>query len=324
MIYVSIIIPVYNLQGYLEECLESVLHQTYKSLQIILVDDGSTDSSLNICNCYAGKDCRILVEHQDNQGVSAARNLGLKKATGEYVFFIDGDDTIAPNYIESYLDKAKETCADIVIGGFTKTEQEHTNTVTPKPGIYNTKDFFSLLCKEGTQIYGYVWCKLFRFQLIKENAIFFNEKMNSQEDLDFMLSVYGKARKICCFDHCGYFYEYASNTRKALPESVLGNQVKLFNLATDADADTNSMHSRFQSMLYTWLYHAKSVQDINTIINMNIPIELLDDLGSQRWEVKTIIRYFKKKDARFIFRYFFCRRVFRNFLVKVHLAEAIK
>ena len=97
---VSIIVPIYNKEKYLEKCLDSILGQTYRDLEIILVDDGSTDNSLAICQRYAEKDPRIKIYHKPNGGVSSARNLGLEKSTGKYISFVDPDDFIHSEFIE--------------------------------------------------------------------------------------------------------------------------------------------------------------------------------------------------------------------------------
>jgi len=113
---VSIIIPVYNVEDYLVECLHSVITQTFKDIEIILVDDGSTDRSLEIINSFAGKDERIKIIHQTNSGVSAARNTGICASSGEYVLFVDSDDMIMPNSVEKLYKKANETGSDLLLG----------------------------------------------------------------------------------------------------------------------------------------------------------------------------------------------------------------
>ena len=102
---ISIIVPVYNLEKYLPRCLNSVCNQTYKNLEIILVDDGSTDKSSDICDNWAKKDSRIIVIHKKNGGVSSARNAGIKKATGEYIHFVDGDDWLELNCYEKIVER---------------------------------------------------------------------------------------------------------------------------------------------------------------------------------------------------------------------------
>ena len=113
---ISIIVPIYNIEKYISKCIDSVLAQTYKDWELILVDDGSTDNSGKICDEYALKDSRIKVIHKKNEGVTATRNRGVKEAKGEFLFFIDGDDYITENTLELFINKQKENDADLVRG----------------------------------------------------------------------------------------------------------------------------------------------------------------------------------------------------------------
>ena len=114
---VSIIIPVYNVDNYLSRCIESVVNQSYANIEIIIVDDGSTDGSACICDCWAMKDSRIIVVHQTNGGLSSARNAGLELAHGDYVMFVDSDDSIDTSMVERLIDRAAVNDVDIVITG---------------------------------------------------------------------------------------------------------------------------------------------------------------------------------------------------------------
>lgn len=122
---VSVIIPIYNVEKYLRDCVDSVLEQTYQDLQIILVDDGSTDSCGNICDVYSGKDFRIQVIHKENGGLSDARNAGLAVAKGEFVLYLDSDDYLVPSALETLLEMQGKTNADIVLGNFYYTFPDH-------------------------------------------------------------------------------------------------------------------------------------------------------------------------------------------------------
>ena len=112
---ISVIIPLYNAEKYLKNCITSVVGQTYRNLEIILVDDGSNDNSLSICEKFALQDNRIKVFHQNNGGVASARNKGLSEASGEFIAWVDSDDSIEPEYIEKLYDAVKEYNADISI-----------------------------------------------------------------------------------------------------------------------------------------------------------------------------------------------------------------
>ena len=112
---ISIIVPIYNREKYLSECIDSILVQSYSDFEVLLIDDGSTDRSGEICDEYAQKDARIRVFHKENGGVSSARNVGLDNATGEWIAFVDSDDWVGEKYLESF---SGHLDADLVIGGF--------------------------------------------------------------------------------------------------------------------------------------------------------------------------------------------------------------
>lgn len=134
---ISIITPVYNIEKYIGECIKSVLSQTYTNWELILINDGSTDNSGNICDEYANTDHRIRVIHKKNEGVVAARNDGAKMANGEFIFFIDGDDFILPETIEKHITKQKLNNADLVRGSFAITD-EHKNIIDNRSHITPT------------------------------------------------------------------------------------------------------------------------------------------------------------------------------------------
>ncbi|MFA6343015.1 MAG: glycosyltransferase family 2 protein, partial [Fibrobacteraceae bacterium] len=115
---ISVIIPVYNGESYLRQCIESIQGQTYAPLEIILVDDGSTDGSGKLCDEYGNADSRIQVIHQNNQGLSGARNRGLRQCSGEYIAFVDGDDAVSEDYLEFLWTQIHLTGADISCCGF--------------------------------------------------------------------------------------------------------------------------------------------------------------------------------------------------------------
>lgn len=121
---ISVIVPVYNVSAYLRECIDSILAQTYQRLEIILVDDGSTDGSGRVCDEYAVKDSRIRVIHQTNQGLSAARNQGYAVSSGKYIAFVDADDTVSSTYIESLYGLTEEHNAQIAVCAYTRKSDE--------------------------------------------------------------------------------------------------------------------------------------------------------------------------------------------------------
>ena len=177
---VSIIVPVYKVEKYLRECLDSILAQTFTDWECLLVDDGSPDKSGEICDEYAQKDIRIRVYHKENGGVSSARNLGLDKATGEWVMFVDADDAIAPNTLDTCVRKCIENKLDLVQFSFTRIKKFGANNgVKTEP--LNLEDYIMeqkfMVC---------VWGSVMRKSIIDENQIRFDTKLKLAEDQLFM------------------------------------------------------------------------------------------------------------------------------------------
>lgn len=149
---ISVIVPVYHVQAYLRECLDSLLCQTYKNLEIILVDDGSTDGSGEICDEYGRKDVRVRVIHQKNSGPSAARNVGLDCAQGEYIAFADGDDVVSSVYIERLYQLLKKFQADISICGYTRWEEDEIEEDSEWDGSRRYLPESQVICMESEQM----------------------------------------------------------------------------------------------------------------------------------------------------------------------------
>ncbi len=193
---ISVIIPIYNTSKHLPRCLDSVLAQTYTNLQIILVDDGSTDNSGTICDDYATKDSRIKVIHQENQGVSAARNAGLKVATGEYIGFVDSDDFIEPDMYIHLLNLLIQSCSDIaicaVVGEATLIKTDHPVVLVPSDAFY----------KLYSQLYTHN--KLFKKEIVKN--LFFKTDIAICEDMVFCFQAFMQAKKIVYTPATKYHY----------------------------------------------------------------------------------------------------------------------
>lgn len=201
---VSIIVPIYGTEAYLTACIESICKQTYKNVQIILVDDQSPDNCPVICDNYAKKDSRITVIHQKNKGVSGARNTGLAHAVGDYVMFVDSDDELYPNAVEALLSDAAEYEADIVWAPKKNGENDC------KEDIYTVfrDDQSLLLSLNGEPNTNAVWSKLFKKSFI--DGIRFEEGKNINEDGFFMFQCY--LRKPVFVRHRITVYNY--NTRQ--------------------------------------------------------------------------------------------------------------
>ena len=204
MVKISIVIPIYNAEDHLQRCVDSVLNQTEKNIEIILVDDGSKDNSIEICKNYLNQDKRVQLIHQENSGVSAARNRGIEQACGEYIGFIDSDDWIEPNMYECLLREANQASADIVICDARTVYEDgkiQADTITQLSGnqILQKSEFTpSLLLEMAGSAWRFIY-KNHRYndKLQKQKTILFPLGVKFSEDRIFNLYAFGQANKIC-------------------------------------------------------------------------------------------------------------------------------
>lgn len=205
---ISVIIPVYNAEKYLAQCLDSILAQTYQNLEIICVDDGSTDGSLDILSEYRKKDLRVFVIRQNHIGVSQARNTGLQHAVGEVVAFVDADDYLKPDIYEKamavFTDDVDLVCfgTELVYEGVFREDSAQVD-----------KNINALIVGhspvgpvEATKLNGWLWNKLYRRSVIKEHDIGFVQGMHFREDLVYCLCFYVHARNMYGIKDKGYVY----------------------------------------------------------------------------------------------------------------------
>lgn len=211
---VSVVIPIYNVEKYLDRCVESVVNQTYKNIEIILVDDGSTDSCPAMCEEWAKKDSRIKVIHKANAGLGMARNTGIDNASGEYIFFFDSDDYVDRTIVEKCVASALDNESDVVIFGYSNSFENGTEekaklklfaTVFEGEQIQN-----KLLPAMYTYDMGFgisAWGKMYRLGAIKNNNLrFMSEREIISEDAYFALEFYLRINKASIVDESLYFY----------------------------------------------------------------------------------------------------------------------
>lgn len=212
---VSVIVPIYNVEQYLERCIKSIQNQTYKNLEIILVDDGSPDKCGEICDRYEKEDSRIRVVHKVNGGLSSARNAGIEVANGEFFMFIDSDDCIASNTVERLYsicgDSNKEI--DIVICGYKRFSKDGEistidSSIKNNISIIGKDDAMSRIYSHGVK-YVVAWNKMYRRTLFT-NVRYKEGKLNEDEFTTYKL--YGNANKIAEIDDLLYFYFYNGNS----------------------------------------------------------------------------------------------------------------
>ena len=204
---ISIIIPVYNAENYLEECLLTISQQTFNDFEILAINDGSTDRSLEILKKYQAKEPRLQVISQENKGVSAARNLGLDNAKGEYIAFVDADDWLHPETLEKYIEIAKYEHRDILISQFlTKKSKEKQTEWTIEN--YDRKEIEQKIFPKfiESDVYNSVCNKLYKTELIKTANAHFPMGVRIAEDAQFNHQVFSLAQKIAETPFKTYFY----------------------------------------------------------------------------------------------------------------------
>lgn len=204
---ISIVVPVYNADEYLDRCLHSVLDQEFSSYEVILVDDGSTDASSLICDRYSSTDPRFVTLHQPNMGVSAARNAGINMAQGEYVMFLDADDALLPYALENMVESVRGE--DVVVGGYgVLTCGVPSKEVKPVRSFsYRGEEyrrFFEENIIRNCELLDAPWAKLFRTKAIRN--VRFNESLSYAEDKLFVFEVLSKANSALTVPHAVYAY----------------------------------------------------------------------------------------------------------------------
>ena len=211
---ISVIIPVYNVEKYIKRCLDSVIKQTYSKLEIILVDDGSTDNSGEICDEYAKKDERVIVIHKTNGGLSDARNKGIEKAKGKYIGFVDSDDWISENMYEALYNNAVKYGADISCCDFIRTRDDNEKIdrkkFDNKINIYNLDEYMKIFFKIGTQqcVY-YAWNKLYKREIIQNDLY---PKGLTSEDVQGTFKTLIRSNKIVSVNYPYYYYFINDNS----------------------------------------------------------------------------------------------------------------
>ena len=214
----SIIVPVYQAKSFLKNCVESILNQEFQDYELLLIDDGSTDGSETMCDEYAKEDNRILVFHQPNKGVSAARNLGLDHARGEYICFVDADDSIEKGLLSQCMQALKESNADLLHHGMTKNIWKGDSIINSIPkysvhfqGLCNPPELKDLIIHNYAELSRNVFDYIFKKNLVGE--IKFNEKIPYSEDTIFVNEILAVTKN--CYFLNVYGYQYNARTGSA-------------------------------------------------------------------------------------------------------------
>ena len=279
---VSIILPVYNAQNHIARCLESICAQSWQNIEVIVLNDGSKDQSLPVCEAFRAKDERIVLVDKANSGVSDTRNLGLKLASGKYVQFVDSDDYIDPDFTEHLVTAAEQNNADLVIApykmvipaGATKPEQVLEKLqddlgvmhVARPPevrvygflpeGVYD-KDTFArrLMDKPASYFYSVLWNKLYRREMLLAHDIRFTSEMRWAEDLVFNMQYIQYAAVFAAIGQAGYYYVQNPQSichTQINPPTIVQNKIQVFRYYKDLYTRLG-MYEQVRPQLYKFL-----------------------------------------------------------------------
>ncbi len=268
---ISVIIPVYNMELYLERCLDSIINNTYRNLEVICIDDGSKDNSLEILRRYEAADPRIIVIAKENGGVSSARNAGLDRMTGDFVTFIDSDDFVHPQYIERLAFAQHETGADLVIGGVLSVT-DNDLPIDMKPVEYDASQCWKADCVTVFKTHhlgAFCWGRLIGKYLIKE--IRFPLDYDYSEDTLFYAALWEQNANINCWivnDQLYYYYNRANSATNVVSCQKRLDALRLYYLKAAETSEleriwlpfgmTSSM--RFVKYYNNYLHDSKSAR----------------------------------------------------------------
>lgn len=299
---VSIILPVYNVEKYLEQCLDSIIKQTFKDFECICVNDGSSDNSLSILEEYAKKDKRIKIISQENKGVSGARNTGLKQATGKYVTFIDSDDWISNKYIETLYNSITFCDYDIACAH----HKIYFEDINDFKILKNVSKIKKILLKNNRNIVDKinvvnlsknVWNKIYKNDFLIKNNFSFFEDIFSGEDYSFNLLCFLYTDKVVFMDDFIYFYRKRNNSLTVNDEKIRTETAKAFMKTIEILLKRNFNDKCFLKIFIKWLVYylgkvSKNVSLKNKEIIINRAVLLIDKIKNYSANIRFYEKFF--------------------------------
>lgn len=321
---VSVIVPIHNSEKSLPRCLKSILLQSFKNLEIILVNDGSQDNSLEICEKFRQKDNRIIIINKKNSGVSSARNSGLKIASGEFIQFVDADDFLNFNMLECMLKKINENDADIAICGYNKISSKRI--IKKSPNNFDTdcliefKDCFIDLYKNA--FLNAPWNKLYRRQKIKT---YFDETLSIGEDLLFNLSYISNCDKISVMDQILYNYDVSLQNSLACQydeklfytQIFLNKEVQNFLKENFNSNDFSEINEVFAKEIYYYLkklvflskgQRKEKIKKIKSCVKNSNVRDMLYNIKLSDFQIKIVCNLMKLKQIKIIYMFFYLKK----------------
>lgn len=311
---VTVIVPVYNVKEYLPECIESIINQTYKNLEIIIVDDGSTDGSAEICDKLKKKDNRVVVIHQKNRGAGMARNAGLRFANGVYIGFVDADDITCNTYIEELYSAASKSdmgiCGYDFMGEKLPAPKANDSLIFfDKTDLFKNILLFGLPDTVGCK--GYLWNKLFRRDIILSQDLFFNNDYMMWEDTLFCCRYASFVNRAGCIQSKLYFYN------KGNDQSISCNMTFRKMLSWVQAAGEVEQIVKENGMYDEVNYHATKADLYMKLFLLGIKENRLKEIDGEYIKFLHSNNQMLRKKYRLLYRLYNCCPTFAKYLLKV-------
>lgn len=308
---VSIIVPVYNAELYLKTCIDSILNQTYQNIELILVDDGSSDNSSTIYNEYLG-DPRVNIIKKENGGVSSARNSGIKEATGDYIMFVDSDDYIELTMIEEYVKYM--TSNQMIIGGFNEIYVNKIFRHNPyKQKITEQLEIINLIF-HGVEIGGFLFNKIYDSNIIKKHNLYLNEEIHMCEDLLFNINYLFYIEKVTVMPDSLYNYRMRRSSATWSFDENLYNDLKLCLKTIEQLLESNDLLD-VQFLYYKLnLLYKYSYSDKNEKKSLDYDYKVV--MKSKDISIKRKVKLFLMKNMNYIYQIYMKIKIHRNKLFK--------
>lgn len=343
---VSVVVPVYNAGNKLDQCIKSVLNQTFKDFELILVNDGSTDNSLNKCRKYQKKDQRIIVIDKPNEGSIATRRKGVESSNSQYTMFVDADDWADQKMIETLYEESTKSCADITVCNMHKVlgksgffKQKNKSAYFSEEKVYNKEDIKKVLVTayfHGHSFPSSLCAKLYKNDLLLNSGKYLGKIKFLGEDLFYNLEMFLKADKVKVFDKALYYYRSGGLTSKHMPhlfdDAVNGYQIqkevvdKYFQDTKQHQCNGISITllNTFKTCLYNLFnsdFNEWEIEDLirGYVLNESI-VESIDNKGAIKYFSPDYLEAIRGKDIEFLFKLgkkIYKRRKARNGLLNI-------
>ena len=299
---ISIIIPIYNAEKYLVECISSIIYQKYQNIELLLINDGSSDNSEIICQNYVNKDKRVKLINKKNGGVSSARNVGISNSTGTIILFVDSDDQLKNGALQTIADSIDNN--DILCYGYKEIYKKNSNNILLKENNLNNKDLFLKSVYLDKAVGGYLWNKCFRADIIKKNKILFDTNLHFCEDLVFVVEYLKYCKKVHYLNKLLYMYRMRKssvtyNFFNKKNVSLLNSYKRLINDTNDVEVSNNLRYNYLLNY-----YKLKKLISKDFLIDKDIINNEKSILKNANLSIKELLTFYLIKHFNLLYRFF--------------------